>query len=283
MNMPAAACDCHVHVVGDTARYPMLADRHYTPGPASVADLRAHMARLGLQRTVIVQPSVYGTDNRCLLDALAAFEGAARGVAVVDGGMGPAQLRSLHAAGVRGLRINLQSSGGDDARSLVAALRGWAGRIGSLPWHLQVYAGLGTLAQAAPALATLGVPLVLDHFAMAPAATPLADPALQAVLGLVRSGAAYVKLSAAYRIGDDEAGAQALARAFVAADPARVLWGSDWPHTDREAGKGPLETSAYREVPSARLQRQWQAWAPDAASQQAMLVDNPARLYGFDG
>ena len=284
--LPAGACDCHVHVVGDAARYPMVADRHYTPGPASAGDLRAHLARLGLERAVIVQPSVYGTDNRCLLDALAALGGRGRGVAVVDADAAPhalqEELQALHRAGVRGLRINLESSGqGGDAQALLASLQAWADRIRGLPWHLQLYAGLDTLAAAAPGLARLGVPVVFDHFAMAPAATPADSPALRAVLAAVRSGVAYVKLSAAYRIGGDPAGVERLARAFHAANPQRVLWASDWPHTDREPGKDRLQVSAYRDVPAERLAREIRAWAPDAAALQAMLVDNPARLYGF--
>jgi len=279
--LPEGACDCHTHVFGAPDRWPMAADRQYTPGPASAADLQAHLDRLGLQRVVIVQPSVYGTDNGCLLDALAFFGDRARGVAVVDETIGDAGLSALHRAGVRGLRINHESSGRNDADGLVELLHRWAGRLQGLPWHLQVYAALDTVALAAPRLQTLAVPLVLDHFAMAPAGTPADDPRLQRLLALLRSGCAYLKLSAAYRIGGTPDDARRLARLFIAARPDRMLWGSDWPHTSREPGKGPLETSAYRTVAPAGLAAQMADWAPDPVSRQRLLSENPRRLYGF--
>ena len=279
--LPPGACDCHTHVVGEQARFPMDAARRYTPGPASAGDLQQHLRGLGLTRVVIVQPSVYGTDNRCLLESLAFFDGRARGVAVVDEGISPQALQALHAAGVRGLRVNQESSGRTDAPGLVESLRRWAGRLQGLPWHLQVFASLDTVAQAAPHLPALGLPVVLDHFAMVSPETPADDPRLEALLGLLRSGAAYIKLSAPYRIGGDAAGASRLARRFIDTRPDRVLWASDWPHTDREPGKGPTEVSAYRAVPVAGLAEQITEWAPDEAGRQWLLVDNPARLYGF--
>src|SRR5690606_1382821 len=196
--LPAGACDCHVHVVGDPRRYPMAADRHYTPGPAGPANLLRHLDGLGLARAVIVQPSIYGTDNRCLLDSLEALQGAGRGVAVLDPDVTPAALADLHACGVRGVRINLESAGRSDPHSIRAALAAWGRRLAPLGWHVQVYASLDAIAAAAPALGALPVPVVLDHFAMIPAGTALADPRVQAVLGLLASGAAYVKLSAPY-------------------------------------------------------------------------------------
>lgn len=280
--LPTGACDCHAHVIGDPLRYPMRADRQYTPGPASAGGLQAHMRRLGLQRVVIVQPSVYGTDNSCLLDSLAFFEGRARGVAVVDEDTDANQLTALHMAGVRGLRLNHESSGKSDSVDLVASLRRWADRIGALPWHLQVYASLDALAEAAPSLASLGVPVVLDHFGMTSAGTPEDDPRLQRLLGLLRTGMAYIKLSAAYRIGGQPEDALRLARLFIEANPRRVLWASDWPHTNREPGKASVELSAYRRVPADELAAQLERWAPDESSRSAMLSDNPANLYGFD-
>jgi predicted TIM-barrel fold metal-dependent hydrolase len=279
---PPGACDCHTHVVGDPRRFPMVADRRYTPGPASAVQLQDHLLGLGLERVVIVQPSIYGTDNRCLLESLAFFEGRARGVAVVDEDIDMPDLQALHAAGVRGLRINQESSGTTDAQGLVASLRRWAGRLKGLPWHLQVFASLDTVAQAAPHLPALGLPVVLDHFAMVSPGTPAADPRLQALLDLLRTGAAYLKLSAPYRIGGDAAGVARLARLFIETRPDRMLWASDWPHTDREAGKGPLDVSAYRAVPVAGLAAQLADWAPDDTSRRQLLVENPARLYGFD-
>lgn len=285
--LPAGACDCHVHVVAPQADYPMLPDRHYTPGPAAADALRAHLARLGLAHAVIVQPSVYGADNRLLVDSLLALDGAARGVAVVDDGVADAELARLHDAGVRGLRINLESTGASDPAAVSRALSAWAGRLAGQGWHLQVYASLDAVASAALALRGLPVPVVLDHFAMIPAHTPLDDPRVRQVLDLVGDGSAYVKLSASYRICEDPddaiqaARVAALARAIVGRNPERALWASDWPHTNREPGRPPTEVSAYRDVPAARLLGELDAWLPDAALRRQVLAANPAALYGF--
>jgi len=282
--LPAGACDCHVHVVGDPRRYPMAADRHYTPGPAGPANLLRHLDGLGLARAVIVQPSIYGTDNRCLLDSLEALQGAGRGVAVLDPDVTPAALADLHACGVRGVRINLESAGRSDPHSIRAALAAWGRRLAPLGWHVQVYASLDAIAAAAPALGALPVPVVLDHFAMIPAGTALADPRVQAVLGLLASGAAYVKLSAPYRVdpsGQQAGAVAALAAALLDSNPDRVLWASDWPHTNREPGKAASEVSAYRRVSGHQLAAGIAAWLPEAGLRARVLADNPARLYGF--
>lgn len=285
--LPAHGCDCHVHVVAPQALYPMAADRPYTPGPASVPDLRAHLARMGLAHAVIVQPSFYGTDNRLLVDSLLALDGAARGVAVLDARVDDVELVRLHDAGVRGVRINLESTGGSDPAAVSQALSAWAGRLAGQGWHIQVYASLDAIAAAAPRLRGLPVPVVLDHFAMIPAETPLDDPRVRQVLALLGDGQAYIKLSGAYRVCRDAADpAQAgrlaaLALAIVRRNPERALWASDWPHTNREPGKRADEVSAYRAVPAQRLRDELDAWLPQAAERQQVLAVNPATLYGF--
>ncbi|WP_254923940.1 amidohydrolase family protein [Bordetella genomosp. 4] len=282
--LPAGACDCHVHVVGDPVRYPMAADRHYTPGRASVSDLKQHMSSLGISRAVIVQPSVYGTDNACMLDGLRDLDGAGRGVAVLDDSADDAQLRDFHSLGVRGLRLNLESVGSRDTQRMRDDLQAWARRVAPLDWHLQVYASLDVIAEVVPILQTLPVPVVLDHFAGVPAGAALTDPRVQTVLRLVASGAAYVKLSAPYRIDPSGTAGEAvagLAAAFIGANPDRMLWASDWPHTNREPGKSPLEVSAYRHIGSPRLAQEINAWLSDEALRARVLVENPARLYGF--
>ena len=282
--LPAGACDCHVHVIGGQVAYPMAADRHYTPGPAAHEALRRHMDGLGLSRAVIVQPSVYGADNRCMLDSLARMAGAGRGIAVVDENVTADELRALDRGWVRGLRLNLESAGLSSPRAIADGLRTWADRVAPMGWHLQVYAALDAIAAAAPVLQDLPVPVVLDHFAMIPAAVSLKDERVQTVLALVRSGAAYVKLSASYRVeppqGSSDA-TSALAKAFIAANPGRVVWASDWPHTNREPGKGRLEVSAYRGIEPARLRREIDTWFDTSELLVQALVDNPALLYGF--
>ncbi|RZL90352.1 MAG: amidohydrolase [Variovorax sp.] len=283
--MPAGACDCHTHVIGPQADYPMVPERHYTPGLAPHEALRAHLSRHGLQRVVIVQPSVYGTDNQCMLDSLDRLQGVARGVAVVDKEADAATLRSMHARGVRGLRVNMESAGLREADTARVALERWAERIAALGWHLQLYAALDIAAALAEGLARLPVPVVLDHFAMVPATTAADDPRVKALLALLRSGNAYIKLSAPYRLvaagfpAEDAVGAWAAAILRVA--PERVLWGSDWPHTSREPGKAAHEVSRYRALPEGELAVSLRTWLATPQLRQQVLVENPARLYAF--
>jgi len=281
--LPAGACDCHTHVVGDVAYYPMVSERFYTPALAPHEALVHHMQRNHLQRIVIVQPSFYGTDNRCMVDSLMRLQGAGRGIAVVDERLDDAGLEQLHQVGVRGLRINVESSGVRDAKAVEAPLQNWAKRIAHLGWHLQIYATHHTLIDMAPVLDALSVPVVLDHFGMVPADTPHDDKQLHALLDLMAGGNVYVKLSAPYRIAQTAcvAAATDLAQTFVHLYPQRVLWGSDWPHTNREPGKTAHEVSAYRCIPSATLSESIQSWFPTASLREQVLVTNPERLYDF--
>lgn len=212
---------------------------------------------------------------------------AGRRAGLLDADVSDACLARMHEAGVRGLRVNLESTGASDAAAVSRALAIWAARLAGQGWHIQVYASLDAIAQAAPTLARLAVPVVLDHFAMIPVQVPLQDARIQGVLRLVADGDAYIKLSASYRVApdpDNDAQAcrlAALARAIVACNPERALWASDWPHTNRQPGLLPTEVSAYRDVPAARLRAELHAWLADAVTREQVLVRNPARLYGF--
>ena len=273
--MVAGACDCHTHVFGPRADYPMVDARHYTPGPAPLAALRAHLAGLGLERVVLVQPSVYGTDNRCLLDALAALDGAGRSIAVLEDGVDAAALRELHARGMRGVRINLESAGLRDIAGTRALLQAWSARVADLGWHVQLYAAQPVVLALAEDLARLPSPVVLDHFALV-AAPPGAD----ALTDLLRTGRVHVKLSAPYRLASPSL-ADAWARHWAGAVPGALLWASDWPHTARDPGRAAHEVSAYRAVRAGELLDGIARWLPDAGLRKRVLVDNPARLYGF--
>jgi predicted TIM-barrel fold metal-dependent hydrolase len=285
LQLPQNACDCHAHVFGSRSAYPMVEDRHYTPGPASHDALLAHLSRHGLQRVVIVQPSVYGTDNRCMLDSLDRMPDQARGVAVLDEDADAAMLSSLHRRGVRGLRINIESAGIRDADAVRTALARWAERIENLGWHLQVYAALETVAALVDPLARLPVPVVLDHFAMLPVEIAPEDARAVALMELLRSGNAYVKLSAPYRLAPSGMPAtdqvDRWANTFLQAAPERVLWGSDWPHTFRESGKKVHEVSSFRTLPDGSLDESIAEWLSTPALKQQVLVENPARLYTF--
>lgn len=265
---PPGGADCHCHVFGPYAAYPLSPGRGYTPPEASVEWYLAMLATLGLERTVIVQPSVYGTDNRATLAAVAAIGAArARAVVVVDDDTDAAALAAMHAAGARGVRFNLVSGNGAPREQLAAV----AARIAPLGWHLQVFTR--ELATLAPALAGLPVPLVLDHMGGVVAAAGIASPDGQALLRLL-DGGAWVKLSG-YRssAGAPYADVAPLARALLAAAPDRCLWGTDWPHPQFETPD---------QVPDdGQLLDLLGEWAPEEAARHAVLVDNPARLYGF--
>jgi predicted TIM-barrel fold metal-dependent hydrolase len=286
--LPSNACDCHVHVVGSPADYPMVADRHYTPGPAPISDLSAHLGRLGLGRTVIIQPSFYGTDNRCMIHALTKMNAQndhVRGIAVVAPGATDSDLQALDLYGVRGLRLNLESSSNHDPKSIVSAIEVWAEKIKPLGWHIQIFAALSAIAQAAPQLAQLPVPVVFDHFALMTAGVQSADnrQAIDAVLHLIKTGKAYVKLSAPYRLQNrDVAAVLDLAHRLTNINPEQILWGSDWPHTARDDNKPAVAVSSFRAIDPSTLAQTINDWLPSTALKEKVLVTNPARLYGFN-
>jgi predicted TIM-barrel fold metal-dependent hydrolase len=281
--MPPDACDCHVHIVGPIARYPMTPERGYTPPEASVADLLALRRRLGTGRNVLIQPSFYGTDNHCLLDALGELGASARGVAVVAPDISEVDLAELDRRGVRGVRINLESGENRDPHAARAALDLLSGRIAHLGWHIQVYAALPVLAAVAEKIAALPVDIVIDHFGMAQAKDGVRQPGFAVLLELVRARRAYVKLSAPYRISQqaDYADVAPIARALIESGPDRMLWASDWPHTDRTPGRKPLDIHPFRVVDDHAVLGLFAEWCGDKALERTILVDTPARLYRF--
>lgn len=283
--LPAGACDCHTHVFLDPRAYPWSPARRYTPPPASTASLAAWHDALGIARVVVVQPSVYAVDNAATLHALRVLGPArARGVAVIDAATTVAELQSLHALGVRGVRVNLEIDRASDVAAATAQLRETAARVAPLGWHVQVYANLPLLAACRAVLRALPVPVVLDHFAGAHAADGLAQPGLREVLELVEEGRAWVKLSAPYRLSTaaGHADMAPIARAFIAAGPGRMLWGSDWPHPQPGTQPHPHDISPPFVVDSAQLLAALRDWAADTPTFDRILAGNPARLYGFD-
>lgn len=283
MKLPSLACDCHVHVIGDQASYPMTPQRHYTPGLASHEDLLAQMARLSLERAVLVQPSVYGYDNRCMLDSLKRMGNSGRGVAVLPETVSASELAQLADNGIAAIRLNLESSHNRDARAVRDGLARWADRVGEFGWHIQLYASFNVIEAALESFNNLPVPIVLDHFAMIPAAASLAASGTQRLLQQMAEGNLYVKLSAPYRIGTDQEKQRVseLAAALIDANPERVLWGSDWPHTSRDPEKPATQVSAYRLIGKQELVDELNAWLGNEALAHKVLVDNPARLYRF--
>jgi predicted TIM-barrel fold metal-dependent hydrolase len=287
LDVPPGACDCHTHVFGDPARFPLWSERTYTPPPATAADWEAAHQKLRIDRGVIVQPSVYGTDNRCALDAIARLGRRARGVAVIADDTPAAELDALHLGGMRGIRLNLETFGIADPAAASRRLRGAQGQLARRPWHIQLFVRSSIVPTLESAVLESSLPIVFDHFGGARAEAGLNDAGFQSLLRLVRAGKAYVKVSGAYRASSsgppDYADVRPFARALIDANPQRVLWGSDWPHPDSRRREGPdvFRISPDLQVDDAAVLNQLAIWAPDTSLRHAILVDNPARLYGF--
>jgi predicted TIM-barrel fold metal-dependent hydrolase len=283
--MPAGACDCHTHLIGDPGEFPFFAGRTYTPETALPEEMAALHRSLHLERVVIVTPSVYGNDNRATLYGMKARGATARGVAVIDETTAESELDALAQAGVRGIRLNLATGGINDPAVARERFLAAAERIKSRQWHVQFYTTPAIIHALRDAFAASPVPIVFDHFAGAEAALGVDQPGFADVIELVASGKAYVKISGAYRISKaapDYADAAPLARALIAANPDCILWGTDWPHTaSTPAGKKPTDVTPLSPIDDGRLLNQLPLWAPEAAVREKILVTNPARLYGF--
>ena len=269
--LPPLACDSHMHIFDP--RFAPSPHWKRTPPDAPVAAYRRLQQRLGTQRTVVVTPSTYGTDNACTLDALDQLGDGARGVAVVAQGVGDAELDRLAARRVRGLRVNFVTpqSWGETTPQMLATLARKAARLPL--WHIQVFMHPEQIVALESVLAALPVPLVIDHLGrIDPDGGPSAD-GYGALRRLLDGGNTWVKLSGAYMRSTAPAYADTLvlAQALVRAAPERLVWGSDWPHT----------TAAPGTVNDADLVDLLRAWAGSDAAMDRILVDNPARLYGF--
>jgi predicted TIM-barrel fold metal-dependent hydrolase len=265
----------------------MSPGRVYTPEPALPEEMAQLHKALRMQRVVIVTPSVYGTDNSATLWGMKARGNNARGVAVIDDKTPESDLDAMAHAGIRGTRINL-ATGGAAPDPAVARKRFQAAaeRIKTRGWHIQMYVNLPVISSVKDLVLASPVPVVFDHFGRAQAAQGVGQPGFSDFVELLRSGKAYVKISGAYRVsqqGPDFADAAPLARALIAANPERIVWGTDWPHPNSEPmpGIGPMDVRPFFKIDDARLLNQLPLWAPDARVRKQILVDNPVRLYGF--
>lgn len=271
---PKGMCDTHFHLFGDVARYPLSARRSYTPGPGSDEPAYLAMAAsVGIERMVVVQASVYGTDNRCLVDAVARFGlDRARGVCAIEPDVDEAELQRLHAAGIRGVRFITLVQGGAPLDKLKAI----AARIAPLGWFIQMYVPSSTWHELESVIAQLPVPVIADHMGRVMADAGPNDPGLAAILRLVDAGRAWVKLSSPYRLsmaGPPYADLAWLPRLYVQHAPERCVWATDWPHPEPPDGHMP---------DAGDLVDLMRDWAPDAAVRDRILAGNAATLYGFD-
>jgi predicted TIM-barrel fold metal-dependent hydrolase len=285
-DVPAGACDTHTHVFGDPRRFAFATPRPYTPEPASVAEMRALHLALHTQRVVIVQPSVYGVDNSCTLDGIKQLGSIARGVAVIDEKTPESALDEMTRAGIRGIRINLETSGVTDPVASRQRFAEAVERLKNRNWHIQIYTRLSVIESLKDQIAAAPMPVVFDHFGGAQAALGLEQPGFSTLLNLVRTGKAYVKISGAYRASTkapDYPDVAPFAKALIAANPQRILWGSDWPHPNSSQVPGHKFTdiAPLQQIDDGRLLNQLPVWTPEAAVRKTILVENPAKLYGF--
>jgi len=281
-DLPRNACDCHVHIFGPADQFPFSRKRLYTPGDASIDDLEAMHRALHIERVVIVHPSPYGADNSCTLDAVRKLGNRARGVAVIDDTTSAGMLAEMHAAGIRGVGVNLESYGESDPAVAVRQLQRAAERVAPLGWHVQTYTNLAILAALHEAILALPTTLVVDHFGRPLAARGIAQPGFEQLLALLRSGKVYVKISAPYRISHEPhyPDAAPIARALIAANPDRVVWGTDWPHPGA-AKRDPAVIEPFRREDDGAALNRLAGWTKNKTELQKILVDNPARLYQF--
>lgn len=266
--MPRGAVDTHAHVIGLPPQYPFVAERSYTPPEAPPQAYLAMHDRTGIDRGVLIQVSVHGADNRLMLDTLSAHPERLRGVAVMPPDLPEAAYAAAHAAGVRGLRLNVLFGGGIGFDELER----YDALLSELGWHLQLLVDARDLPEMAGRLKRLRTPFVVDHMGYMPVAAGLDHPGYAALAELLREGG-WVKLSGAFRVSerDDWDDTVPLARMLIEAAPDRCVWGSDWPHV----------AHWRRMMPVADLLDLLADWAPDEAVRNRILVDNPARLYGF--
>jgi len=285
-DVPAGACDCHTHIHGDPEKFPFFSGRVYTPELASPEEMSALHKALHIERVVIVTPSVYGTDNSATLFGMKARGATARGVAVIDDKTPEGDLDAMAKAGIRGIRLNLATGGVSDPAVGRPRFQAAVERVKNRGWHIQLFTSLAMISAIKDLVAASPVPVVFDHFGGAQAALGPEQPGFSDLLELVKSGKAYVKISGAYRaskLGPDYADAAPLARALIAANSDRIVWGTDWPHPDSVTppGKQISDVTPLFQIDDGRLLNQLPVWAPDAATRKKILVDNPVQLYGF--
>ena len=268
--LPPGACDAHCHVFGPQQRFPYAANRRYTPADAPKEMLFLLHEALGIERAVIVQASCHGTDNAALLDAIASKPNRLRGVAVVDESCSESDLRRLDEGGVRGVRFNfVRHLGGAPDPGVFNRV---VDRVKGLGWHVVLHLDAVDLAPLSAMIRALPTPFVIDHMGRVDASLGTAQPAFQALLELARMETCWIKLSGAERISKPPyTAAIPFARALIESAPDRVLWGTDFPHPN--STHDPDEAVLVDLLPS---------FGGEAALRR-LLVDNPARLYGFGG
>jgi 2-pyrone-4,6-dicarboxylate lactonase len=273
---PPLACDSHAHICGPQASYGYIPERIYSPPDALLPAYRHLLATLGCQRAVLVQPSFHGADNRAMLAAMGQAGGMFRGVAVLADDATDRDIEALHAAGVRGARLNIVDVKTGKGELPVARIERLAERIKTFGWHIELLMHVDEFPDLDRMLARLPVDCVFGHLGYVRADKGVQAPGFQALLRMLRARRAWVKLTGPYRISTGplpHADTNPFAHALVEAAPDRLVWGSDWPHVKAEWSI-PMPNDG-------ELADLLASWVPDARLREQVLVDNPAKLYGF--
>ena len=273
--LPKLACDTHAHILGPIAAYAYSPARVYTPPDCLLGDYQHMLATLGVERAVLVQPSVYGSDNTVMLEAIRAGGSNFRGVAVVENDISDAELARLNDAGVRGVRVNIVDVKDRKPGTLpMAELTALAQRIAPMGWHMEFLMHCDEFPDMDRTFADFPVDIVLGHLGYMKTSLGVNNAGFQALLRLMKTGKAWVKFTGPYRISGEplpHADTVALAHALIAANPQRVLWGTDWPHV-----------MVKNAMPNdGDLCDLLSGWIPDATTREQVLVKNPEKLYGF--
>jgi len=267
--LPPGSCDAHCHVFGPGERFPYAPNRRYTPADAPKEMLAALHSHLGIDRAVIVQASCHGPDNAAMLDCIASDPRRYRGVAIVDDSFTDAEYDTLDRGGVRGVRFNFVKhlGGAPD----MAVFNRVIDRIKGRGWHLVLHVDAPDIIPLSDMIRALPLPFVIDHMGRVPSAAGVDQPPLRALIELSRLENCWIKVCGSERISmPPYAAAVPIAHALLEASPTRVLWGTDFPHPN-----------ATHEADEADLVDLVPQFVADAPAQKRLLVDNPARLYGF--
>ncbi len=285
--IPAEACDCHMHIFGPRDVYPPSPKRTYTPRPAPIELYKKMALSLNLKRVVVVQASAYGSDNRCLLDSIKEFGPMAKGIAGIDENTSNKMLHAMDKQGVCGIRINAASKNLKDTNTIKESILKAVKQIEPLGWHVQLFVDLEVIDNLADFFSTLPVPVVFDHMGLTPTHMNKYSKEFQRFLNLIAGDNCWVKLAGADRISmnDIEGFDDALPvmKSFISANPERVIWGTDWPHTGRHGHATISEPPLieYRNVDTAILLDLLVEAAENPSTIKQILVDNPMNLYGF--
>jgi predicted TIM-barrel fold metal-dependent hydrolase len=237
-----------------------------------------------MDRVIVVQTTTYGADNAGALDAIKKLGARARGVAVIDDKTSDSAIADMDRAGMRGLRLNLETAGVTDPASIRKRFQAAVDRIKGGKWHIQIYTRLSVIEAIKDLLEVAPMPIVFDHFGGIQSALGTSQPGFETFANLLKTHKVYVKISAPYRSSKlpDYSDVAPVAQALIAANPRRILWGSDWPHPGIPVpGRSISEITPFFPIDDGKVLNLLPTWAPDAALRKTILVENPAELYGY--